>query len=146
MKLTESMLRKMIIDVIAECYGWPVEKTVAVGPKSKISGDDRDAEGKKPNKNKKELAGKNPSLPANIAKSFGGGTAKGPALKESFKRITSEELRAWKEGDYSEQVSENVSKDPCIVCDTMTESVKLSKEGACEGCSPSLVKNGYQDE
>lgn len=26
MKITESQLRQMIREVIAECYGWPVEK------------------------------------------------------------------------------------------------------------------------
>lgn len=26
MKITESQLRKIIREVIAECYGWPVEK------------------------------------------------------------------------------------------------------------------------
>jgi formylmethanofuran dehydrogenase subunit E len=111
MKIRLSELRQLIKTVVAECYGWPVETEIDLFGALARKGDTK--------------------LP------------KGPNtrtdIKESFQRVTSRELSAWKNGDYSEiNESPDVTEDPCDECGNMFPSDKLVEvEGKymCQSCA-----------
>lgn len=125
MKLTESQLRNIIREVIAECYGWPVEheREVYQGSKGRV-----------------KVHGKDPRNP-NLRLPKGPNSRTG--LKESFQRITPRELVAWREGNY-EDIREEVNYDPCDKCDQMFPALSLNKDGddkyVCNTCYDKDVK------
>jgi hypothetical protein len=126
MKITESKLRRIIRTVIAECYGWPVEKVEHIfGQRSKI-----DVQNPRDPKNPAIKMPKGPNSADVVAL----------VVKEGFQRPTQRELAAWKEGDYGD-LTEEVVQDPCDGCDKMFPSTALTKteDGryVCGSCAKS---------
>ena len=127
MKLTESQLRRIIRGVVAECYGWPVEKEEHLyGKASKIDV-------------------QNPRDPKNSAVKLPKGPNSRTNLGEAYQRPSQRELQAWSKGDYSE-LTEEVNQDPCDDCDRMFPSTALTKvqggKYVCGSCAKSHDGDG----
>ena len=109
----------IIREVIAECYGWPVEKEHDLYPGTK------------------RVSTKNARDPRNKSLKLPKGPNSRTNLKESFQRISSKELVAWREGNYGE-LSEDVNYNPCDKCDKMFPSASLNKDAdgkyVCGSC------------
>jgi hypothetical protein len=119
MKIKLSELRSIIRDVVRECYGWPVEKEHSLYGV--------------PNK----MGTKNASDPRNKNLKFPKGPNTRSGMNESFQRITSQELAAWRQGNYDPITESEQSQDPCDECGGMVYSETLTqKDGkyVCEKC------------
>ena len=85
MRVRLSELKKIIRSVVYECYGWPVDKEIPLyGVKSKSWG------------------AENPVDPANkkLKAPKGSNTKSKKNLSEAFRKITSNELSEWSQGNY----------------------------------------------
>jgi hypothetical protein len=89
MKIRASHLRKLIEETVAECYGWPTEKEEHLYGK-----DDK-------------LDVENPRDPVNKSLKFPKGPNSRTNMGEGFVRPTSEEIMAWRNGDFSSAVPED---------------------------------------
>jgi hypothetical protein len=100
MKITLTELKQVIREVIAECYGWPVES------KKPLYGINSDSLGKPSPHDGKNSALRFPRGPNSRQKG---------RVNESFSKITAKELKEWQSGNWG-YLHEDAVASECSEC------------------------------